>query len=160
MSNLLAIQNQILNESAKDNALAIIEKLQDGDINPQSVSIFLKKLEKISKLVFDNPDSRDIIDSSFMNSKIDMYGCNVEYAAIYTQYIYDGCNHPELEAWIKIAAIADSKIKAIQKRLQTIDKKETIVIENLPEISYVESGEVAEVFPPTKIVRNGAKFKV
>lgn len=160
MSNLLAIQNQILNESAKENALSIIEKLQDGDIDPKTVSIFLKKLEKISKLVFDNPESRDIIDNSFQNTNIDMYGCNVEYTSIFTQYNYDGCNHPELYAWQKIVETANARIKAIEKRLQTIDKRETIIVEELPTISFEQSGEVVEVFPPMKTVRKGAKFRV
>jgi hypothetical protein len=155
----------VLKEESNVIVKTVKEAILDGEEDIGKIAVFLKKISKVATEIFKDSQTREAIDEEIERyagkGQAVLFGAKVEHTVTSTSYDFSMCNHAEYDALCDIERLVKAKKKEIEKMLKelTIESKE-VVIPKLPNLSYVDSGEVIEVFPPAITKKRGAKFTV
>lgn len=134
----------------------IVNRLENGDINPLKVHLQVKAMEEIIDRLTNTTEKgkqaeaakkyRNLLLSEAEKQeakKFSLYNASFEIKEVGTKYNYSQCSDPELaELEAQMTAI-NEKLKERQKFLQTVPSK------GLPIVNE-ETGETYTVYPPSK----------
>ena len=150
----------------------------EGEIDIVSAAVVLKRMSKASDELLKDKEVKEAIEEAFTpyledGKKAEVHGASVSRSAVYTFYDFSVCGHPEYDALAQIAEGVKTRMKEIEEQLKALIKPDNagtvpglgipssgadVIIQGVPEINYVESGEVVHLEPPKKIQKMGLKF--
>ena len=156
----------------------IKHSIKEGLVDPLAVYTVLKRMNKISEEIFKDKDIKDIVNNeadkhlSGNTKTFNLYSATITKMAVYTTYDFKGCGHPVLDELYKIQEEVKERIKNIEEELKLLipktdntkigfgieDSGKAIIVENIPELVLVNSGETVRVQAPQKIQQIGLKF--
>lgn len=171
----LAVIDVRENIEVRDQVQLISTAIINGDVNPAKAGVFLKRMEKIAKDVFENKEVKTIIEEDTIKyitgTKEKIFGASISHCAIYTGYDFKNCGDPELDSLYDIQEIIKAKIKDKEETLKLIIPKEkqganfgiessnrNMLIEQTWKLEKINSGEVLEIRPPVKFQKMGLKY--
>jgi hypothetical protein len=165
MSNLVKIGEDVKPAIIANN---IIDKINNGELDPLRVAVAFKRVEKIINAVCGTKGDKDVknaiaveVQKYATNGKAPAFGAMVEYASTYTKYDYSVCNHSEYNELARIITTCKARMKEIEKELRSVPVEgREKPITQMPSLNYYESGEVVDLYPPTKHQTMGAKIFV
>lgn len=131
----------------------VIESVQAGEINPLTVLIQLKAMQKASERILKEIQPNLLKEADlYTENEFEFMGNKITKAEHGTKYDYSVCNDPE---WFVLKAKEtalksslterEAFLKALRKPLETLDK---------------ESGEVVTLFPPSKKSTSGLNVSI
>lgn len=163
--------------NSKDYIGKIKELILGGHVDPLAVYTVLKRMNKISETIFEDKQIKQIVldeadkHLSGNTKSFDLYSAKICKMPTYTWYDFNGCGHPVLEELYKIQKEVAARIKQIEDELKLLIVKETtqiglgilddskaIVVEAVPELAWINSGETLRVQAPKKLQTIGLKF--
>lgn len=161
-----------------DISTTLIHEILDGKVEPSKFAVTLRRIKDGIEDVFKHPKVKEVIEADITKylegKKAKILGAEVQLTTTYTKYDYTQCGHPELDAINNIMEQLESRKKEIEAELQLQLKTyegastkgklgvtpttKTYIIDNIPELNWISSGEVADVKIPQKIQSIGLKF--
>ncbi|MBS1960728.1 MAG: hypothetical protein JST04_00825 [Bdellovibrionales bacterium] len=160
-----------------DIAATLIHNVLDGKVEPSKYAVTLRRIKDAIELVFKHPKAKQVIEDDVTKylegKKAKILGAEVQLTTTYTKYDYSECGHTELDAINSIIEQLEDRKEQIEAELQlqlktyegNTAKKlgvtattKSYIIEQLPELNWVSSGEVIDVKVPNKIQSIGLKF--
>jgi hypothetical protein len=131
----------------------IIESVKNGETNPLKVRVWIKTMEEILERVKKETEEAQLTEANkWSEKKFEYAGAIIEKAPVKTDYDYSICNDGE---WNSLNAELESiKAKKAQREsfLKALTRVETIIDK--------ETGEVVEIRPPNKKVKDGLKISI
>jgi len=170
----------------KQSVAKLAEYLLDDEVSELDKVMDMAKLKTVSKIIDEvyklKPVKEaigDAVESLTQDGKQKIhtdFGYNITYAATYTQYKYDNCNHPVLDLFTTIEELLKSDIKVIKKELNTIPQygQREIVLRPMALMEVFESiinavqdvmdslseeGGIVTVNAPLKLQTRGLKLE-
>lgn len=118
-------------------------EVEGGGVNALDLKIYLSRLQRFMDAVKPLVDTaaRDYAETFGLKS-FDYKGAKVEMKEAGISYDYSGCNHPKYVELKQAVEPMLEEIKGLEKTLQTLKGKMTLVDE--------DSGETFEVMPPIR----------
>jgi len=151
----------IMSNNAEEIAFHIGTALLEGEIDPVQMAVFLKKMEKVSALLFKSTDISDAIYRAFHGEKTcEAYGAYIQEGILHSKYDYASAGDLEYNALLEIEKDIKERKKEIEALLRTIHGSRTMVYEKLPVLEYKDSGEMVDVKEISKSITRGYKFTV
>ena len=159
----------------KDMAESIKTKIKEGEVNPTTLGVILKKFAKLHEEVTKDKDVKDILLQDAGNhlsgskKSFELYGAKITVGAVHTFYKFDECNHPVWNELDSIEKQVKLMKKSIEEKLKTTipDEKQmfempanTEVIDNIPRLIWEDSGEIVTTTPPVKVQTQGLKYSI
>jgi hypothetical protein len=132
-------------------AAELLQGLDEGAIDAIEVMIKLKRLEKQIEAVKETASKMASDEAAKFNEKsFEYHGAKIELAELGTKYKYDGCNYPPYHRASEKVKEASELVKASEGWLKSLKGK----------VDYIDpdTGEVCEVYPPTKTSTTGIKI--
>jgi len=131
----------------------VIESVQGGEINPLTVLIQLKAMEKATERILKEIDKNIMSEADkYPGTTFEFMGNKITKAEHGTKYDYSGCGDPVLDDLLWQAKVLNEKVKARQERLKAQTEPENILDE--------VSGEVYLITPPIKRSKSGLNVSI
>ena len=130
----------------------VIESVQGGEINPLTVLVQLKAMEKATERILKEIRPNLLTEAAkHPGNEFEYMGNKITKAEHGTKYDYSACGDPVLNDLLQDQAIIAAKIKTRQDRLKAQTTPETIITDN---------GEVITLMPPTKKSTSGLNVSI
>ncbi len=131
----------------------VIQAVQNGEVNPLKVRVWLKTMEDIIERVKKETADHQLRESEKYPEKAFEYsGAKIEKSELGTKYNYSGSNDPIYNHRKQIADAANEQLKEREEFLKAL-KEPLILVDD-------ESGEVARIVPPLKTSTTGLKVSI
>jgi hypothetical protein len=131
----------------------VIESVQGGEINPLTVLIQLKAMEKATERILKEIRPNLLTEAAkHPGNEFEYMGNKITKAEHGTKYDYSACGDPVLNDLLADQAKIAEKVKARQDRLKAQTTPETII--------DPASGEVITLMPPTKKSTSGLNVSI
>lgn len=159
------------------------DMILDGKIDAAKAGVIIKKMEKSAETLLKDTAVKAVINDAtekYLDGqrKGRVFGADVAYTAVHTFYDYKDCGHPVLDALYDIQKEVDARIKLLEAELKLLvdmknsditpnsgklnfgiaPKAKTVVVEQIPTLTWVDSGEIASVKAPKKGQKMGIKY--
>lgn len=144
-----------------------------GEVDPLDVHLALKRLDKIVQGTIGDKGSKEtkeaILEEASKHMQegksFDYKGAKIVVGATYTYYDFSLTGDILLEAMVSIQKDLNTRIKEREAYLKTIKavdgiaitKGETVVIEKLPSLEWLDAEEEIVIAPPIKKQKTGVK---
>jgi len=151
-NNSLAITSRLTTAiGIKETAQEFLTAVDEGVINPLELKVALKGFEKLIEHL-KKVDEMAYDEALKYDGKVfNFHGATIEKSeSLGVKYDYSNCNHPEYTTLLTQLEPLLKRKSEIEKELQGMKKKMTVVNE--------ETGEIVEVYPPIKRSSNGLKI--
>lgn len=139
-------------ETQKATAIAMAEKVTNGDVEPISTYTAAKAMSDcLAQFLKDEGVVSTTINAveKYGRTGASCNGANLCIAEVGVKYDFSVCQDPEWDELSKQKAEIDAKMKAREKFLRSIPDKQIIVND--------ETGEMATVYPPAKTSSTSVK---
>lgn len=132
-------------EERKEITEQYISKLLDGEIDPIHVHLQIKHMEAFIKSITTDERYKDLVlsEADKYGKSFDRFNAGFAIKETGVKYDFSGCGDSEWERLNSELEAAKERLKEREKFLKTIPAKGMEVLNN-------ETGEVDELFPPTK----------
>lgn len=151
----------IMSNSSEETAFQIGTALLQGDLDPIQLAIFVKKMEKVCKLLFESGEITDTIFNSLHGVKTyEAYGAYIQEAILHSKYDYEAANHLEYNELTRIEKVIKNRKKEIETYLKTIHGTKTEIYEKMPVLLYEDDGTMDTIYEVPCTIKRGYKFTV
>jgi hypothetical protein len=132
-------------------ASEVVRQLQDDEISALDVKIALKQMEVAIEQVKKVADRMAADEAAKYGEKSFVYkGAKIELAELASRYDFSKCGYPQLTRMEDAIKSYGEQSKSLQAWLKSLKGK--------TEYIDPETGEVCEVYPPTKTSTTGIKI--
>lgn len=171
------LASTIVTFDSKSYIETIKNNIKNGEVNPLSAMIIVKRMAKVSEEVLKDDEVKKLaLDEAEKylgaNTKTFQLHCaTISKAATYTWYDFKSCNHPVLEALELVIAEATAHKKRIEEELKLLIPPEfgkaafgvmndtkPIKVEHIPFLKWEETEDEVTVQAPVKRQTIGLKF--
>lgn len=124
----------------------LVEKLQDGYIDPLTLHLQVKCMEDVVKQITSNSIyKKSIVDAAELQGQksFDFHNAKFEIKETGVKYDFSKCNDAVYEAMLTQQVELDAKIKARETMLKSVSQKGMTITDE-------ETGETFTVYPPAK----------
>lgn len=145
-------ESGLTKQSQLNLAATIVNRVEEGTINPLEAKVYLKSAEAVIKKAMESIDEQARREAEKYGTKSFDYreGVKVELATVGTSYDYSLCNDEQLQELEEELAQLKKRVAERQKFLQAIQGHMTVVDEG--------TGEVRKLYPPVKTSTDGLKI--
>lgn len=148
----LALLNS--NKTQRRNfCLQIVEQVENGDVDPIQVHIFLKNIEAIFKTLTDEKTGKEFAErykAALMNAvakeagnSFEKYNAKFQVKEAGTKYDWSACNDPLILQLMEKAEVLKKDIEARQEFLKNVPDSGIVLTDQ-------ETGETSTIYKPTK----------
>lgn len=131
----------------------VIESVKSGNVNPLTVLIQLRAMDKASERILKEIDQYIMNEADkYPGKSFEFMGNQITKAEHGTKYDYSVCADPVLNDLLAEQEKIAAKVKARQERLKSQTTPETIIDPN--------TGEVVTIYPPTKKSKSGLNVSI
>lgn len=131
----------------------IIQSVQAGEVNPLTVLIQLRAMEKASERILKEIKDNIMTEAGkYPGNEFEYAGNKLTKAEHGTKYDYTACGDPVYAQRLKIAQEASEQLKEQESFLKALKAPITVVDEG--------SGEVVTISPPTKKSTSGLNVSI
>lgn len=131
----------------------VIESVQAGEINPLTVLIQLRAMEKASGRILKEIHSNIMTEADkYPGNEFEYMGNKITKAEHGTKYDYSKCGDPVYEHRLKIAKEANEQLKERETFLKAVKATFSLLDE--------ATGEVATIIPPLKKSTSGLNVSI
>lgn len=131
----------------------VIQAVQNGEVNPLKIRIWLKTMEEIIDRVKKETNEHQLKEADkYTERSFEYAGAKIEKSELGTKYDYSICNDPVHIQLKKLLEEADKQLKERETFLKSLREPLIIVDEG--------SGEVVKVSPPSKKSTTGLKVSI
>lgn len=150
--SMLALMNS--NKSQRRSfCLQIIEQIENGDVDPLQVHVFLKSLESIFKTLTDEKTGKDFAERYKLalvaaaekegGKSFDKYNASFQIKEAGTVYDWSKCEDLALDILLEKQRVTNEQVKERQEFLKAVPEKGLVVTDP-------ETGETMTVYRPAK----------
>jgi hypothetical protein len=156
-----------------DVANTIINGIIEGNVDPMTTHMFLKRMEKLSETVLADEDVKRITLEAANNSiekgsSFNYMGAKLTVMAVYTSYDFSACGDP---LWDSLDII-EKQIKDMKKERETQLKaffpeakagslfgsvNPTVIVDHIYSLQQMDCGEEVKLMRPIKYQKTGIK---
>jgi len=131
----------------------VIQSVQSGEVNPLTVLIQLRAIEKASERILKEIRQNILNEAGkYAENKFTYSGCEITKTELGTKYTFENCGDPDWEQYdadVKSASNSRKEredfLKALKAPITLLDKR---------------SGEIVEILPPTKKSTSGVTVSI
>ena len=167
--NSLSTPSKVIIDTFKD-------KLYNGEVDPLKLAIGLKKMQKTSEELFKDETFKSFlfaeVKKNFNGKSYEGFGMKITERATRTWYNFENCEDPYWNALEKISKEIEALKKEREEQLKAlipnkpqvranlaIANTDTVVtIAELPELTWIPSGEQVTIKPPIKYQADSLVF--
>lgn len=131
----------------------VIESVRAGEINPLTVLIQLRAMQKASERILKEIQPNLMKEAELYPEKeFDFMGNSISKAEHGAKYNYSVCNDPVYNQRLRIVEEATEQLKERENFLKAVKAKFTLLDEG--------TGEVVEIHPPVKTSKAGLNVSI
>lgn len=131
----------------------VIESVRAGEINPLTVLIQLRAMQKASERILKEIQPNLMKEAELYPEKeFDFMGNSISKAEHGAKYNYSVCNDPVYNQRLRIVEEATEQLKERENFLKAVKAKFTLLDEG--------TGEVVEIYPPVKTSKAGLNVSI
>lgn len=133
------------------NTQQVIDAIQNGEIDPLIVKIWMKELSESMDAIKPIADQEALKEAEKYGVKtFDKLGYRFELSEFGTKYDYSATGHPQWNRLSFKAKEISEELKSVENTLKSLKASMTMVDE--------ETGEVVTIYPPAKKSTSGVKL--
>lgn len=130
----------------------VIQKMEDGNIDPLKVHIQVKATEQLIKMLTDKKDNPATAErygklvlaaAELHGKKFELHNATFQIKEAGATYDYSQCNDPEIKALQALEKSVKADLKIREDFLKTVPAKGLEVLDK-------ETGELITIYPPAK----------
>lgn len=178
----IPIANGLLDVRKPFEVKELIQNIKDaingGFVNPLEAFTIVKRMGKIYEEISEDKEIKKLVLEEFDKyvaggkiKTIEIFSAKISKAAVWTGYDFTECGHPALDKINKLMTMLKLEKEKVEAELKLLilpegkqmqfgigDGSKEIIIPNMPELIWQDSGEVVNVKPPQKIQKIGLKY--